>query len=168
MNSETPPINNPILRDAIAEAAPRVNGYTDTLNNISDDIKNVEKWLDSSGVRVTVQVTLHESEVNETPQVLSLAGDSEVTDYSQTVETVEWAPMADGRWRLLLREACHKWTALELIGVTSDTKITERQCRPLIEAPASVRLRVLPALAELVKAVAARVPERGGISFRSR
>jgi hypothetical protein len=163
--SKTPPINNPTLRDAVAEASQRVNSYTDTLDTISADIRNIEKWFDSSGVRLKMQVTLDKSEVSCLPHgTIVMDWDApEVTDNSQTVETVEWAPMADGRWRLLYREAFHEWTCLELYAVNGDRKITDRQCRPLIETPASVRLRVLPALAELVQAVAAKLPEKDAI-----
>jgi hypothetical protein len=163
-------IHSPTLRTALERFGPRriysytaegfaarIYQYTATLDQISDDIRALEKYLLQSGVRVEAEVIISEGGVDLTPPG-GLVRVEEVRAV-KTVSAVTWAPTPKGDpWRIYYRE--YKRHGTGETGTLVWGPPNELHTWPLIEAPVEVRLRVAEsgALVTLVQAVADRMP----------
>jgi hypothetical protein len=138
-------VNSDLLAQALETAGPKITGLTSTLDGISADIRMVEKWLLESAVRFEVSELIEEEDV----------------DGSSRHELV-WYGGKDGKtWRLYYR---HSWSIRRVDeSPYADPQPwwdTGRDERPLIETPVAVRLKSDEPLSRLIKAIAARIPER--------
>jgi len=136
----TPKVNSDLLAQALETAGPKITGLTSTLDGISADIRMVEKWLLESGFRFEVSELIEEEDVS---------------GFSR--HELAWYGAEDGKkWRLYYRHSWEVRQAEEAIWWWDNG----RDERPLIETPVAVRLKSVEPLSRLIKAIAARIPER--------
>jgi hypothetical protein len=158
MNRTTPvrpQVSDPALQAALDEAGPNIENYHANLDGVSSDIKSVEQYLASSGVRMQAEVRLPGKgiELEDEMDVLE--------NYSgriwQDEETIRWAvdPKNPDRWRVIW--TCRrKWGELELCenvaiaGPTFNGPVEPLDEKPLLETPVAVRIRAHKQLGKLV------------------
>ena len=136
MASDFPSFNSPALTGAVEETAAQVQGFTQNLDKMSADIKKLEEYYLTSGIRVVVEAPISTGE--------------------SVLWTNEWGltPEEHDRWRIVyLRQAC-TWHP-EYETYVADGEIEEY--RPLIEIPVAVRLRAYRALPDLVREIGQQV-----------
>lgn len=161
MSKIRPEVGDPSLRAALAEVGPHIENYQQNLDTISRDIKAVEQYLSSSGVRVSAFVNLGYSEMLPDGEKEDVMG-----NYSgpvlRDVERLEWGPIDGGdRWRLNYFKF-RRFGEMELVEKIAifktyqgDALLIER--KPLIETPVEIRIRCHKELSALVRAVAKAV-----------
>ena len=162
MSKIRPEVGDPSLRAALAEVGPHIENYQQNLDTISRDIKAVEQYLSSSGVRVSAFVNLGYSEM-----LADGAKEDVMGNYSgpviRDVERVEWGPIDDSdRWRLNYFKF-RRFGEMEMVekiaifgpNYQGDSLMLER--KPLIETPVETRIRGHKVLSALVRAVAKAV-----------
>lgn len=157
-----PDVSDPDLRAALDRVGPHIENYQQNLDLISKDIKAIEHYLTTSGVRLREGVKIGYTEK-------FVDGDYDVMgNYSggitRDVERIEWAPADDrgDRWRLMYTvyrrygqvEICER---IAMFGPTFKDETDELERKPLIETSVEVRLRAHKILAKLVSQVAALV-----------
>src|SRR2546425_9558461 len=101
-----PNIHSPSLKSAIEAVGGKIDQYTATIDQISDDIRGLEKWLQESGVRIEVEVALSETFSPET-----LPTDVAVK-VSRCDEMLAWGPTGGDckTWRILYRNYLQEGT----------------------------------------------------------
>ncbi len=126
--TESIQFNDRALDQVIRSSASKFANFQRYLNNLSSDIKSLEKWLQACSVCVTASVEI-ESEENH-------------HDY------LTWSSK-NGDWRLLYETPCSDF------GNNEDYQFDST---PLIETPISIRLRCASALPILVTKLASMLP----------
>ncbi|HWB15892.1 MAG TPA: hypothetical protein VG538_05745 [Vicinamibacterales bacterium] len=157
-----PKVSDPALQTAIDEAGPNIENYYTNLDGVSADIKSVEQYLTSSGIRIPAEVHLP-------GKGIELEGEIDVLEnYSgriwQDEEAIQWTadPKNIDRWRLLWTKR-RKWGELELCervaiaGPTFNGPVEPLEDKPLLETPVDVRLRAHKQLGELIRVVSKSV-----------
>lgn len=130
--TETIQFNDRALDQVIQSSASKFANFQLYLNNLSSDIKSLEKWLQSCSVCVTASVEI-ESEENH-------------HDY------LTWSSR-NGDWRILYETPSADY------GHNDDYQFDST---PLIETPVPVRLRCAPFLPTLVTKLASMLPTVDG------
>jgi hypothetical protein len=129
-----PKVNSAALAQAVEAAGPKISGFTSTLDDLSQDIRKLERMLLESGFRLRVAVRFPDN---------SHAG-------------VEWNDH-NQKWRI------YYW-AWEFFGMSlgPDNEFVEQAFdrRPLIETPIEIRLRAVEPLAQLIREIGSRIPDR--------
>ena len=151
-----PEVHSPLLGESLEIAAPKISNFTATLDSISNDIKAIEKWLQECQVRVEVEVVYYTSPFCADDPVdleRSVTG-------TKTMRALVWAETAEGRtWRIQFRE----YRAQGALSLTEGEFLEVPELvssRPLIEMPASVRLKSVEGLSMLVEKISKAIPER--------
>jgi hypothetical protein len=161
-----PDVSDPALKQALDAAGPAIEEYHANLDLISRDIKAVEQYLISSGIRIPTKVRVTGTGFQISPEE---PFDSEFFsgEIFEDDDYLEWCPITDDsdRWRLMYRQVRH-YGHLELCdgiavqGPSLDGRSEEIAFSPFIETPVAVRLRVHRGLPELVAQVGKQVSVR--------
>lgn len=136
MGTLDPKFNSPQLQKAFELASPHLDSHLVNLDEISEDIKNLEKYLQQIGVRMEVRYT----HVQDGPSYESLV-------WGEDPQSKRWRIMHEVAWD---REALD---AMMLYVSDTSTRV-----RPLIEMPVADRIagaRALPILLERITAAVA-------------
>jgi hypothetical protein len=152
-----PDIHHASLKQSVAHTAAKIEGFTATLDNVSRDIKSIEKWLQDRQVRIEAEVIYYSSQLQtDRPDDLEVRS----VEVTQTSRAVAWAETPDARaWRLQFREYLAEGAvSLEHGHFLNPPRLVH--ARPLIETPASVRLQAVEGLAKLLAKVADTIPGR--------
>jgi hypothetical protein len=161
-----PEVSDGALRAALDRVGPHIENYNATLDAISKDIKAVEQYLLSSGVRLNAYV-----EIGRNKGFPEGEGWDGSDNYSGPiycdVENIEWAPSDDSgeRWRIMY--AKFRWHGeMEIYErivfheSTFNGPNETLEWKPLIETPVAIRLQGHKHLAELVTNVGKLVEVR--------
>jgi hypothetical protein len=158
----TPKVNSPSLAQTLKSIGSRVEGYTETLDAISEDIKSVERWLKDSGVRLEVEIVYRNRESVTDPAASVGVGSIDIAGPwrgRRDTAAVAWGPTDSGNaWRLLHRVRAGEgiWEEGEWCWDNPEPELLD--ARPLIETTAQIRLGLGDALEKLVKAIASVIP----------
>ena len=156
-----PTVSDPALQATLDECGPNIENYHANLDNISNDIKAVEQYFASSGVRVERGIAFAFGPIIH---------DDTYSPLSQVIELLRWAPDPKNpdRWRLL-------WTRVnvrppdmpdekELFVSARDATFQGRaeilDDKPLLETPLNVRHAAHAYLSELVRELSGAVAPR--------
>ena len=148
------------LRDAVEQSKSAVEERLQKLDRVSHDIKQLERYLDDSGVREGVEFLFADgtAAVGD-PAEAQASGEAAAEEVH---EFVAWEKLADqDRWRLMYfkthRDGWFSADAMDEIpgGFSFEREAKVLEHRPLIETASEVRLRASEALPELVTAIAA-------------
>lgn len=154
----TPDVRSTGLTHTLKTVAPKIKQFTATLDQISQDIKALERWLTDCGVRVEVEVDFPEDPPIESAEGFPPKGPQPIP-VRITFRKIAWAPTPDGKsWRIQLREYSQEGDFGEDYG-NSWEQPQLAQCRPLIETPVAVRIKCIPGLSTLLERIAAQIPE---------
>lgn len=157
-NIARPKFNDPALQKTLESSAQVLEGFQSNLTALSEDIKNLEAYLDQTNVRLVASVQIWSS------GTLGDGGSS----IHEDEEYLEWAESEGGRWRVLYH-LVRRFGDIDGDGYTlgpawEDSKTVER--KPLIETPVEVRLRAAKKLTPLLEALANKaVVERIDVPF---
>lgn len=160
-----PDVSDPHLRAALDGFGEHIENYTENLDLVSKDIKGIEQYLTTSGVRIGAGVKIgHTEEFTD--------GDYDIfRNYSggvaRDVERIDWAPLdeREERWRLMYVKyrrfgQVEISEGIALAGPTFTDFPETLDRRPLIEAPVEVRLRGHRVLPQLVREISSLVEVR--------
>jgi len=142
------------LRRAVEETTGAIGERNQNLDRISDDIKQLERYLDESGVRGRVDLHLGggPSALGEVWEVQEF-GETRAENVS---EFIVWEKIeGQDRWRIMYLKNRQEGYWTDLTGgfvFEGEPEVIDH--RPLIETPAVVRLRAIEVLPDLVKAIA--------------
>lgn len=152
-----PEVSDPKLRAALDDVGPHIENYNENLDLISKDIKSIEQYLTSSGVRHRANVTIDHADSfpdDEAPD--------EMDNYSgplyRNEESIEWSADKGDRWRIMYvksrqsgyLELCER---IAIVGPSFNGPSEELERKPLIETSAAIRLKAHKKLAKLVETV---------------
>jgi hypothetical protein len=132
--------------------APRPGPRRLLLDVVSDDIRDLEQYFLDSGLRTPIHLEFHDSGIlpDEGNDLDSYAGRM----YQLFVETVAWEPIGDETsWRLTYRKEKRLGIMAPMGGMdgpTFDYSEDIEHC-PLVDAPASDRIRAHRALPDLLQ-----------------
>jgi hypothetical protein len=160
-----PQVHSNALSNLLGTVGHKIEQFTATLDNVSDDIRAIERWLQASGIRVRVEhVYRTEEQSDETAvraylKALDYRPAEELQPVSARRHTyaLAWAAQADERQWRILHSTYHAEGTLGVEHRWSEPQVVES--RPLIETPAPVRLGIGNALEKLVEALASMVPD---------
>lgn len=143
------------LRRAVDETKSAIGDRNQNLDRISEDIKQLERYLESCGVRERIEVHLAGG-----PTVLGEAWEVQETGEGAAEDVSEfttWEKIANqDRWRIMYLKSRRKgWFCVDAGGFSFEGIPQVLDHRPLIETPAIIRLRASEVLPDLVKAIAA-------------
>lgn len=143
--------NDERLRRAIKDTKSAIAERNRNLDRISEDIKKLERYLDESGVRETIQHCFDSSTTAlGEPWELEFAGEAAAEEVS---EFLVWEERQT-RWRITYLKTKRHGGFSDCIGWYFEGEPEVIDHRPLIEAPAIIRLRASEVLPDLVKAIA--------------
>lgn len=152
-----PEVRHPSLKHSVARTAQKIEGFTVTLDGISQDIKAIEKWLQDCQVRVEVEAVYYTSPLQtDRPEDL----DSRGVPVVRVMRALAWAETPDAKaWRLQFREYVARGAmSLENGEFLNPPELV--QSRPLIETPAAVRMQAVEGIGMLLEKIAEVVPDR--------
>jgi hypothetical protein len=121
------------------------------LDDVSEDIRKLEHYFIQSALRIPVQIEFHDSGIIPA-QGVDL--DTYEGPIHQDLEWICWEPVGDeSSWRLTYRKIRRQGSMALMGGMDGPTfdHAEELQNCPLVEAPASDRIRAHRALPELVE-----------------
>jgi hypothetical protein len=160
----TPKVHSKSLATLLETVGQKVEQFTATLDQVSADIRAVEKWLQASGIRVRVE---HVYRTEEDADEEAVKAYLKALDYPGAEEpepvpawrhtyALAWAPESENNeWRIL-----HISRRSE--GTSPGDQWSEPHVvasRPLIETPVPVRLGIGHALERLIEEIASMVPD---------
>jgi hypothetical protein len=158
-------LNDERLRHAVQEAKSAIEQRLQKLDLVSSDIKQIERYLEESGVRERVEFAFCGGATSPPEEDYALA--------SEDYEYVVWEPLCEkGRWRLMylkthrdgsfcvddLPDINDYYLGSTLTGPYSfegEPEVLDH--RPLIETPAEIRLRASEALPDLLTMIASNI-----------
>jgi len=152
-----PEVSDPQLQATLDRVGPYIENYNENLDLISKDIKSIEQYLSTSGIRQRALIEVEHTDSfpeGETPDEL----DNYSGDLYRTEECIEWAPDKADRWRLMyvrnrrcgFLELCER---IAIVGPSFNGPSDELERKPLIETSAATRLKAHKKLSVLVEAV---------------
>jgi hypothetical protein len=143
--------NDERLKRAVEDTKSTIAERNRNLDRISEDIKKLERYLDESGVRERIQHCFDSGQVVlAEPWELEFAGEAAA---EEVAEFLIWEER-QGRWRItyLKRKRCGGFS--DCVGWYFGDEQEVIDHRPLIEAPAIIRLRASEVLPDFLMAVA--------------
>ncbi|MEE9393919.1 MAG: hypothetical protein V3W41_15565 [Planctomycetota bacterium] len=150
MDTSAPRFNSAKIQKAV-EAATRNFAKADVARNqISDDIRTLESYLQSSAVEIEFRFRLGSPILSSIPHESCAPGELHE-------EFLSWSANAGGQFRLTYELG--KFEDHEVLAEVGDNSLWEVpsgycEARPLIETPFEVRHRLYPALSEFIDALA--------------
>ena len=156
--------DNPLPRffnshlQAVAEkSAAEISSFRASLDAVSSDIKNLEKWLRDSGICLPFKVQLDQHYELSEPDRHNIVSDFYHGPGQQITEHLAWDRCKpNGDWRIVyLRETAEAEISLDngaVDHISTGKKETE-ELRPLIEMPGAVRLRAHKKLPDLLSTI---------------
>lgn len=171
--SNLPSFLNSHLQETAQKAALNISNFRASLDAVSSDIKNLERWLRKSGVCLPFRIQLDRryelSESNHPDETIDFYHGSgrEIT------EQLAWdRHESSGQWRIIyIREVVTGELSLDK-GVVERTSLERKEIeefRPLIEMPGQIRLHAYEKLPELLfiisEGVKPNASERGKERF---
>jgi len=160
--SSRPAFHSRSLQEALAEAAPHLENIPQNLDAISEDIKTLERYLETVGVRVPVSLPMgHGEEYGNTQSGKHCDLSTEVEEFN---EIVEWAQVqGKDRWRILYRKVRRTGTLQTTYdGSSAPWSLSWKDAEtvtttPLIETPLPIRLRGFKQLPQLLRTLGEHV-----------
>ncbi len=145
------------LQETAEKSASNISSFRTSLDAVSSDIKNLEKWLRESGVCLPFRVQLDQHYELSEPDRHYVATDFYHGPGRQITEHLAWdCCKPSGDWRIIyVREITEVEISLDGGAVNHKSigrKETEER-RPLIEMPGAVRLYVYKKLPDLLSAI---------------
>lgn len=154
-----PAFQSPSLRDAVAASRQALEGFNEARDGVSNDIKALEAYLQSTAVTKEFRLALGKSLSTdgsgaEFASALEYAG-----SVSGTIEenAIVWGEVAPGKWRLFYETS--RWEGSIELDVPGgpyfwDESTLVRQAKPLIETKLETRIACYDHLPQFVRALA--------------
>src|SRR5260370_571963 len=149
------------LHRAVDDAAAALDQRLAKLNQVSGDIKALEKHLEASGVRDRIEFKFGGGSyaIGDPAEAQETGGGPA----EEVIESIVWEQVAThDRWRIMYlktqRDGCWDEVIPGLFSFDGEPKVTDH--RPLIESPAEVRLRVAESHPDFVTAIAEKATPR--------
>ena len=140
--------NSPDLQKVCQQIEPILSQHKQQLDQISADIKEVERFLRGCGIRFPSRLACSDliRTVEEDPLDQS-SRQIRVLDY------IGWGKSKDGQFRLLYESEEQMMTCRDGVYQTQKAHLPV-ECRPLIEAKVRVRLELYPILPKFLEEIA--------------
>jgi hypothetical protein len=143
--------NDDRFKRAVEDTKSTIAERNRNLDRISEDIKKLERYLDESGVRETIHHCFDSSTTAlGEPWEFEFAGEAAAEEIS---EFLIWEER-QGRWRITYLKRKRRGGFSDCIGWYFGDEQEVIDHRPLIEAPAIIRLRASEVLPDFLMAVA--------------
>jgi hypothetical protein len=160
-----PTVSEPALQQALSAVGPHIENYHENLDAVSNDIRNIERYLADSGIRVSARIRIGGSGTRTVGPIDVLQNYS--GEIYEDDEYLEWGPISEqeNKWRVLWRKTrCHGELELcegiAIAGPTFNGASEVLDSRPLIETTVATRLAAHKHLAALVREVGKQVEIR--------
>ena len=152
-----PKVSNSELRAVLDRVGPHIENFNENLDLISNDIKSIEQYLATSGIRQRASVSIACTDRfpdGEAPDAL----DNYSGSLYRIEDSIEWAPDKGERWRVMYVqsrqssyfELCER---IAIVWPSFNGPCDELERKPLIETSAAIRLQAHKKLSKLVDAV---------------
>ena len=160
-DSKVPAFSSPDLQQAISDARSVIEGFDDARNQVSNDIKQLETYLERLGLKTEFRYSLGRAFVSyddqESQQLQASLEFSGSASGTIREEALAWAQGQGGRFRLLFEVT--EWDGSIDVDVPGgpffwDTSTEKRESRPLIETKFETRKEMYGRLPQFVKALA--------------
>jgi hypothetical protein len=162
--SKVPAFSSPDLQQAISDARGALEGFDDARNQVSADIKQLEAYLESLGLKSSFRHALGKEYVNYDDQssqqvAMSLEFGGSAAGIIRE-EALVWTEGQGGRFRLMFEVT--EWDGSVDVDIPGgpyfwDVSTQRRETRPLIESKFETRKRMYGNLPDFVKALAAHL-----------
>lgn len=160
-----PAVSDPALQEALSAVGPNIENYHQNLDAVSNDIRNIERYLVDSGIRLSACIRIGGSGARTVEPIDVLQNYS--GEIYEDDEYLEWGLVSEqeNKWRVLWRKTrCHGELELcegiAIAGPTFNGPSEVLDCRPLIETTVAIRLAAHKHLAALVREVGKQVEIR--------
>jgi hypothetical protein len=158
--TKVPAFSSPDLQQAISQARSAIEGFDDARNQVSNDIKQLEAYLEGLGLKTPFRHAFGKEFVNydnqESQQIAMSLEFSGSASGTIREEALTWAEGPAGRFRLMFEVA--EWDGSIDVDVPGgpyfwDASTEKRESRPLIETKFETRKRMYGRLPGFVRAL---------------
>lgn len=166
--SQSPSFSSRDLDHAINEARSTLEGFEDARNQVSNDIKQLETYLERLGLKTPFRYSLGQTFVNydeqESQQIEAALHFSGTASGTIREEALVWGETQGGRFRLLFEVT--EWDGSIDLDVPGgpffwDASTEQREARPLIETKFETRKAMYARLPEFVRTLADHLNVQG-------